>query len=176
MKLHAVADLERVSLAVVGNGPAFRDRRYDLAGVLEVDADQPVVDLRAVFGARNFEDLRRVEADDVVELPRHDQRVLGRFGEGRAGCQCYEGGSDQTPGELVHRAASFLSILLLMASAHPAHGSGDLLERIDRTVKPCQGSCRVIYITNKTSLSVIIPAGSDGVYAAIRPSAVPPKS
>src|SRR5262249_34554844 len=55
----------------------------DLAHVLEVVAEQPLVDVADGLAARELERLGGIERDDVVDLLGHDDGVLRRGRSGR---------------------------------------------------------------------------------------------
>ena len=76
----AVAHLERVGLAVVGDLPALGDVAAQVLDIVRRVGHQAIVDVGGVLGAGELEHLGRIERDQVVDLKRHDQAVLRRLG------------------------------------------------------------------------------------------------
>ena len=83
VKGDAVADLEGIGLAVVGDLPALGDVALQLLDVVRRVGDQPVVDVGRPLGRGELEHLGRIEGDHLVELVGHDQGVLRRLGAQR---------------------------------------------------------------------------------------------
>ena len=70
------ADLEGEGLAVRRYGPGLGDAADQLAQVLRLVAQQPIVDVRADLDAGQLVALARIEGDDVVDLLGEDGGVL----------------------------------------------------------------------------------------------------
>jgi len=79
-----VAQGEGDGHVVVGDLPALREPRLEHAG-LGVELDQCVVDVVQDLDGLASRDGRRVHGQDVVHVERHDQLILGRFGQHGAG-------------------------------------------------------------------------------------------
>jgi hypothetical protein len=96
LELHAVADGEGDGLAVGADLPALGKAWLD-AGfqVQRVEIDKLVVEVVDDVLARKLKALRRIHADDVVDLGCHDQRVGGRLGPACGRCRNDRGGQKQ---------------------------------------------------------------------------------
>jgi hypothetical protein len=99
----AVADLEPVGLAVVGDLPAFGDVTAQIRHVVGRVGDQAVVHVRGILGAGELEHLGRIERDQVVDLKGHDEAVLRRLCGRRRGERQGSGGAEREASVLEHR-------------------------------------------------------------------------
>ena len=78
-------DLERDGLAILRDGPAFRDLAEDVGHVLRVVANQRLVGVPGDLGCGELEYLGGIERNDIVDRPGLDERIGRGFGHERGG-------------------------------------------------------------------------------------------
>ena len=125
MELEPGSYLEGDGLAVVAHLVALGNASDQLGEILGLEHHQAVIDVGDDLTAGELEDLGRVQGNDVAEVLRHDEGVLGCFGLHRR--QATERGGHQ--GQQESFKSGFHWVLLTSVIVRWFHPNGPGLSR-----------------------------------------------
>jgi len=109
VEFDALPQLESVGLAVLGDGPALGQRRFDLQRAVLI-ADQPVIEIHQDAEIVDRRHRLRIERFRLGDLTNH-QNIGRRLGDRRRGqCQCHQCRGDRRGQPFSHNALPCLSI------------------------------------------------------------------